>query len=268
MSDVNTNLTIVPHLSKETISVLTKIHWEMDDQADLLYKMIGKSSVDNNQVLAFFRNRISELQKSIKASLEIYARTFTVGRWALEVTNLDSAIITKFLDDIIVDESRTPEELWSYAGLILNEPDTKKQVYNVSLKHMCVEIGRIFVKDTSYKNNFYTELYLRDYLRRTNLNKEGAYATLAKQSLSSYVVDPKKEQSIANKAIYEKGLLPENRISVQSQRYAVKIFLAHWHAVAYRDLFHKDYVSHHKNIVPVPRWPFDKSNIIDIKVSD
>ena len=58
------------------------------------------------------------------------------------------------------------------------------------------------------------------------------------------------------KPIYESGKLPQQRIDAQAQRYAVKIFLAHWHAVAYYESFNVEYESHHKNIIPVYNSPY------------
>src|SRR5258708_34310096 len=48
---------------------------------------------------------------------------------------------------------------------------------------------------------------------------------------------------------YSEGHLPPARILLRSQRYAVKLFLAHWHAVAYQIRYQhappKPYVTEH-----------------------
>ena len=35
------------------------------------------------------------------------------------------------------------------------------------------------------------------------------------------------------------GKLPDGRLHLRAQRYAVKLFLAHWHEVAYRNRYDK-----------------------------
>ena len=66
----------------------------------------------------------------------------------------------------------------------------------------------------------------------------------------------KDKNFIKDKPIYESGKLPQESIDAQAQRYAVKIFLAHWHAVAHYEAFGIEYETHHKNIIPVYNSPF------------
>lgn len=62
---------------------------------------------------------------------------------------------------------------------------------------------------------------------------------------------------------YEAGRLPPAHIHSRAKRWAVKLFLAHWHAVAYRAHFQenapKPYIltqPGHAHEVHVPNWPY------------
>ena len=66
---------------------------------------------------------------------------------------------------------------------------------------------------------------------------------------------------------YEAGRLPDGRIELRSERQPAKLFLAHWHHVAYfahyRQHPPKPYVLDilgHAHEVQVPNWPFEPSN--------
>jgi len=59
------------------------------------------------------------------------------------------------------------------------------------------------------------------------LLKEQAAATL----------EAKKITDKATRARYEEGRLPDGRIDLRARRYAVKLFLSHWHDVAYRERY-------------------------------
>ena len=61
----------------------------------------------------------------------------------------------------------------------------------------------------------------------------GAYADQAKAILEA----KKFRADTKAKAAYEKGILPDGHVHARAKRYAVKLFLAHWHEVAYREHF-------------------------------
>jgi len=86
------------------------------------------------------------------------------------------------------------------------------------------------------------------------LNEQGEYADLANETLQN--INLKDKNFAKDKLVYELGKLPQERIDAQAQRYAVKIFLAHWHAVAYYEAFGVEYETHHKNIIPISNSPF------------
>jgi len=245
-------LLISNQLKKENVNLISQLYWELRaKRRDLTNKAEDESDSDNQDILLYFRNMVVELEQTIKPSLKRYCGTFRVGEWALSQMGLGPITVTRLLHYIDIDKARTPEHLWSYAGLM---PDNK--TYNNSLKEVCIEIGKSFVKYSDKENCFYGNLYLSELERRTNINDSGGYLDLAKEESIKLDSAKKSKSLLADKLIYDQGKLPASRIASQAQRYAIKIFLAHWHAVQYREAYGFDYQSSHKNIISVPDYPF------------
>ena len=246
----NDSITTIPQIkSKKTASTLSKVSWEIRHQRNELL-----SSNDQDEVLIYFQGLILQIEEQIDNSLESFCLTTTTGKWLISNMGIGPVSATRLLSYLDIQKCRTPEHLWSYAGLSPKQSDKSKSTYNSNLKEVCVDIGKNFVKYSSKQNCFYGKLYLQELDRRTDLNEKGEYLNLAKQSLESF--NSKDKNWLKDKPVYESGKIPQQRLEAQAQRYAVKIFLAHLHAVVYYEVFKVEYETHHKNIIPVHNSPF------------
>ena len=86
---------------------------------------------------------------------------------------------------------------------------------------------------------FYGKLYKQDKQRRTEKNKSGDYSEFAKQ-----ILETKNFKANQTRAKLESGTLSYAQIYAQARRFAVKIFLSHYHAVAFQ--------AHHGEPAPRP----------------
>jgi hypothetical protein len=240
---------ILTTINKESATALAKAYWEIREQRNALADI---SSTD--ETLVYFQNLILELENKMGGSLELFCQDKMITRWALSQIGVGPVTATRLFSYIDIGRSRTPEHLWSYAGLAPNQPGKQKITYNNNLKEVCIDLGKNFVKYSAKENCFYGKLYLEERKRRMQLNEQGEYAELAHDTLSSASLKDKAIQR--DKHIYLSGKLPQERIDAQAQRYAVKIFLAHWHAVAFYEAFGTEYETHHKNIIPLHNSPF------------
>ena len=110
-----------------------------------------------------------------------------------------------------------------------------RRPYNARVKTMFWNIGKSFVRTKGRENSFYGKLYEQRKAREVAKNEAGDFAELAAVTLE--------ERNIVNRKLretYEAGFLPPGRIDLRAQRWAVKIFLAHWHGVAYQERFGKE----------------------------
>ena len=105
-----------------------------------------------------------------------------------------------------------------------------KRPWNATLKVLCWKIGQSFVKVSNNEKDVYGKIYqIRKAYEQTK-NENGEYADQAMQKLKDFNIG---KDTDAYKA-YSVGKLPPAHIQSRAERYAVKIFLSHYHAVAYQ----------------------------------
>ena len=105
----------------------------------------------------------------------------------------------------------------------------EKRPWNAALKTLCWKIGESFVKVSGREGDFYGQLYLRRKQYEQARNDSGALADQAARKLERFNIG---KETDAYKA-YAVGKLPPAHIHSRAKRWAVKLFLAHYHHVAW-----------------------------------
>jgi hypothetical protein len=179
---------------------------------------------DDSILIEYYYGQIHTVEKSIVPALQSYAEAHEVGQWSLSQMGIGPVLAAGLLAHIDITKAPTVGHIWRYAGL---DPTSKwnkgeKRPWNAELKTICWKIGQSFIKVSGKDDAFYGKLYVQD------------------------------EKNIKDKATreaYEAGRLPQGRILSQASRYATKLFLAHWHHVAYEAHFNtappKPYIIEH-----------------------
>jgi hypothetical protein len=151
--------------------------------------------------------------------------------------------------------------IWRYAGL---DPSTKwekgkKRPWNASLKRLCWLIGQSFVKVSNNPKDFYGHYYRKRKDVEIANNDAGRFADQAARILTEKKIS---KETDAYKA-YSVGKLPPAHIQQRAERYATKLFLAHWHAVAFRAEFEREAPAPyamselgHADLIKVPNYPW------------
>jgi hypothetical protein len=133
-----------------------------------------------------------------------------------------------------------------------------KRPWNASLKTLCWHIGESFVKVSHNEKDIYGKLYLerKDYEQSRNALgelKDQAAAKLEKCKIG---------KDTEAYGYYSKGFLPPAHIHARAKRWTVKLFLAHWHEVAYMVEYQtappNPYAMErlgHAHIIHAPNWP-------------
>lgn len=106
-----------------------------------------------------------------------------------------------------------------------------RRPWNAALKVLVWKLGESFVKVSGKEDAFYGQLYKQRKAYEQAKNERHEYADQAANKLARYNIGKDTE---AYKA-YIQGQLPAAHIHQRAARYAVKIFLSHWHEVAYRE---------------------------------
>jgi hypothetical protein len=190
----------------------------------------------------------------------------------------------------------TVGQIWRFAGL---DPTSiwekgKKRPHNAKLKTLCWKIGESFVKQSGNDSDVYGHLYVQRKAYETAKNLAGDYEPRAVEALERkrfgddtdakvwlegrlsvdaarkfYETPSERRMGLSKKLAGAPGsgvrMLPPGHIHARSKRWAVKLFLAHWHAVAFRAHFKraapKPYVIAilgHADEIRCPNWPFDE----------
>jgi hypothetical protein len=116
------------------------------------------------------------------------------------------------------------------------------------------------VKVSTNKDDFYGHLYVERKVYEQQRNDSGVLAEQAAAKLAKFRIG---KSTDAYKA-YAAGKLPPAHIHARAKRFAVKLFLSHYQAVAYRDHFGVDapkpYIltreGGHAHEIVCPNWPF------------
>jgi hypothetical protein len=201
---------------------------------------------------------LDSIDSIVKRPLANYIEDSVVAKWASSQFGIGPVLSAGLLSHIDIVKAHTPGAVWRYAGL--DPSSSNKKIFNGDLKSICWKIGSNFAKHASKPNCFYGKLYLQDKERRIKKNNEGLYADKAKDILSDL---PYKFRS--DVSLLKQGKLSDEQIDAQARRFAVKIFLSHYYAIAYQEQHGTTAVrpSHitingEKQYIEIPNNPFDK----------
>ena len=136
----------------------------------------------------------------------------------------------------------------------------EKRPWNARLKVVCWKAGESFVKVQNNDRDIYGTVYAERKALEQARNAEGLFADQAAAMLERKRIGKDTEAY----KWYSQGMLPPAHIHARSTRYAVKLFLAHWHHVAYETEYAeeppKPYVLtqlDHAHYIAPPNWPMD-----------
>jgi len=216
------------------------------------------SSADEpHETIRWFEANADMLELQVKSALQAYARAQPVGLWSMAQIGIGPVIAAGLLAHIDITKAPTVGHIWRFAGL---DPTVvwdrgQKRPWNAGLKTLCWKMGESFKKTSNHPASVYGALYRQRKAREVERNEAGEFADQAAATLA-------RVPRHAQRAIYAQGKLPDGRLDMRAMRYAVKLFLAHWHHVAYEVRYGtpppKPYVVEHlghAHYLAPPNWP-------------
>ena len=130
--------------------------------------------------------------------------------------------------------------------------------FNSKLKVLAWKIGESFVKVKNKDEDIYGKIYDQRKRLEEERNEAGQFAEQAKDKLERFNID---KGTDAYKA-YSQGKLPPAHIYSRAKRYTTKLFLAHYHHVAYEvhygtppPLPYILTLPNHTHYMAPPNWP-------------
>jgi hypothetical protein len=263
-------------MTSDEARFLVDSYYQMQDNRIRSDGQVRSMDTEPHAVIEWVGANAYTLENRIKAALGAYAKANYMGQWALEICGIGPVIAAGLLAYIDITQAPTAGHIWRFAGL---DPTSKwakgqKRPWCATLKVLCWKIGESFVKVSGKDDAYYGQQLLKRKAFETEKNLRGDYAAQAALKLETtkigqetdawvwysgnatpeewrtYVAleDTKaKAKLLAGIRARDGGgvaMLPPAHIHARAKRWAVKLFLSHWHDAAYRH--------HYKTAPPLP----------------
>lgn len=179
------------------------------------------------------------LEKQVARALKVFAEENALGEWALSVHGIGPIITAGLLAHIDLEKAPTVGHIWRFAGLdpTVVWKEKQRRPWNAELKTLCWKIGQSFMKTSGSEKSFYGKVYRDRKALEMKRNESGDFSEQARAALGSKRAPGKDTEAFE---YYSKSQLPPGRIELRAERYAVKLFLAHYHEQGYRLVLKKE----------------------------
>jgi hypothetical protein len=189
-------------------------------------------SKEPHTVILWLFDQNETLERQIKRALDSWTDSIPAAVWAKGIVGIGPVISAGLAAHIDITRCPTVGRIWRFAGLDPTQewlPKTKRP-WNAALKTLCWKIGESFVKQSCREDDFYGQLYQQRKRQETAANDAGKFADQARAKLQRFNIGKNTE---AYKC-YAQGKLPPAHVHARAKRWAVKLFLAHYHHVAWK----------------------------------
>src|SRR4030067_2041652 len=220
-------------LSQQEARYLTDAYYQIQDyriQAANQRRALGESG-EHHSIRVWRFEQMETLENQIKRALDAGSAPCPEGRWAKSIVGIGPVLAAGFLAHIDITRAPTVGHIWSFAGLnptAVWEKKTKRP-WNARLKVLCWKLSQSFLKFHNHERDFYGHLMMQRKAQEQERNAAGLYAEQAANALTAKKIGKDTEAY----KWYSQGMLPPAHIQARAGRWAVKLFLAHYHEVSY-----------------------------------
>ena len=236
--------------------------WQEDRKSAHAQIRAASEEPEPHDVVVWLADNTRKVEDNIKNALGVYANSQVAGRWAQSIVGIGPVISAGLLAHIDITKAPTVGHIWSFAGQnpYMKWEKKTKRAFNAKLKVLVWKIGESFVKVSNNDNDVYGHIYKERKELEDERNEAGQFSDQAERILTEKNIS---KTTDAYKA-YSQGKLPPAHIHARAKRYAAKLFLAHYHHVAYEAEYGTpppkpyviDHLKHAHYIAP-PNWPMD-----------
>ena len=220
-------------------------------------------SEEPHTVISWLFTQMDVLEKQVARALKHWTSDKAEAQWAQSIIGIGPVLSAGLLAHIDITKAPTVGHIWRFAGLDPTQEWGKGQErpWNADLKTLCWKIGESFVKVKGNDADIYGKVYDARKAEEIARNDAGEFAGQAESILTRKKIGKDTE---AYKA-YSVGKLPPGHLHARAKRYAVKLFLSHYHHVAYEVAFGieppKPYIIEHghAHFLAPPNWPMVRS---------
>jgi hypothetical protein len=188
-------------------------------------------SAEPNRMTTYLQQRWHQLERQIQQVLDAYSQGSVLGCWSRAQVGIGPVLAAGLLAYLDAVPPATVGHWWRFAGLDPSsvwEKETKRP-WNAKLKVVMWKCGQSFVKCSGREDCLYGYLYKQRKAAEQSRNEQGRYAEQAAAILKAKRID----QTTDAYKHYSEGRLPPGHIQARSERWAVKLFISHYHLVSF-----------------------------------
>lgn len=220
-------------LSIDEARYLVDAYYQMQDNRKAAANQVRalSESTEPHEVLRWLFEQNETVEKQIRRALNSWTDGLPAARWAKSIVGIGPVISAGLAAHIDISRCATVGRIWRFAGLdpTVEWKKGERRPWNAGLKCLCWKIGESFVKVSGRPDDFYGQLYLQRKQIEQDRNEAGKFADQAARKLERFNIG---KSTDAYKA-YAAGKLPPAHVHARAKRWVVKLFLAHYHHVAW-----------------------------------
>lgn len=250
----------IQNLTPHEVRYLVDLYYQVQEYRKSAANQVRSAPDEPNVMLTFVFDNMRRLESRIKQAMDIYSDTQVIGQWSKSIHGIGPVLAAGLMAHIDISKASTVGKIWRFAGLdpMIKWEKGQKRPWNARLKTLCWKISDSFVKVSNSEKDFYGKFYRERKQFDITRNENGELASQAQAALEAKKY---RKDTVAKKA-YESGILPDGHIDMRARRYAVKMFLSHWHWVAYESTYQRKppypwIIEHggHRDLIVPPNWP-------------
>ena len=218
-------------ISRDEARYLVTTYYQIQENRKREHNQLRRlcESGEPHEVLEWLAKQSETLELQIRAALDVYSLANPVGEWTRSILGIGPVLAAGLTAHIDIRKARTAGAIWRYAGLdpTVEWKKGEKRPWNADLKLLCWKIGDSFVKVSGNPKSFYGKVYRERKGFEVERNDAGVNREVAEARVETV------GKTTEAYKWYSKGLLPPGRIDLRARRYAVKLFLSHFHEISY-----------------------------------
>ena len=218
---------------------------------------------DELPIVKRLKDETLRIEIQCQRALREFAKASVVGQWAMTQYGVGPVIAAGLLAHINWNTCRWASQIYSFAGINPNAKEWEKgqkRPHNAALKKLLWNLGECFKRVSGKPEAFYGQFYAQRKKLEIANNESGKLAERAKSMLDKA---NKNKWRITKemRACWESGKLQPCGLDLRAMRYAVKMFLSHFHqigrAVHFGETVKPWVLVHggHGDYIPPPNWP-------------
>lgn len=183
----------------------------------------------------FHERQEHEVEKLYKA----LAKRDPACQWATSVFGVGAVLALTIRAHVDISICETAGRIWRFAGMTTDTPKPKKGeklAFCRPLKRTVFLLAESFKRLSHNPKSFYGFAYRTRKEIEIARNEQGRFAEQAEKILG----EKNFAKSTVAKKAYSEGKLPPGHLDMRAMRWVGKLFLSHWHHVAYRAHFGKE----------------------------